>query len=454
MSPDTSLRVGLVGSDGRTDALAEQCSRSLSGAGLWALSGFATPGLATKCGVEGFSIVDDPGDPGVIQRWAKEVGPSLVIVGPEDPLARGAVDALNSMGIDCFGPVAALARIEASKAWARQLVDKYVVAGQGIEANPSYRVFETLDGLEEHLRSQETFVVKPDGLTGGKGVRLYPEHFDSMEEAVAYAASCVEAGGLVLVEERLEGEELSLMTITDGESVVHCPPVQDHKRSEAGDTGPNTGGMGSYSDADHSLPFLRPADLEAARRINELAIEAMASETGQLYRGVLYGGFMVTGRGTKLIEYNCRFGDPEALNVMPILDGDFVEVARAVATGRLSRVNVRFEPKATVCKYVVPAGYPGGKGRGDPIEVPAGLVEEPGVRLYWAAAELGPDGATTMTGSRALGVVGIGDDLATAEGIAEGAAASIGGPVRHRSDIGTAELVQRRIDHMDELRSR
>ncbi len=454
MSPDGPLRVGLVGSDGRTDALAEHCTRSGSGASLWALSGFATPGLATKCGVEGFSIVDDPGDPRVIERWAAEVEPSLVIVGPEDPLARGAVDALTAAGVDCFGPVAALARIEASKAWARQLVDKYVVAGQGIEANPEYRIFETTEGLEEHLRSRETFVVKPDGLTGGKGVRLYPEHFESLDEAVAYAASCIDAGGLVLVEERLEGEELSLMTITDGESVVHCPPVQDHKRSEAGDTGPNTGGMGSYSDADHSLPFLVPAELEAARRINEVVIEAMASETGERYRGVLYGGFMVTGGQTKLIEYNCRFGDPEALNVMPILEGDFVEVASAVARGRLSQVDVGFQRKATVCKYVVPAGYPGGKGKGDPIEVPEGLADEPGVHLYWAAAELGADGTTTMTGSRALGVVGIGDDLASAEAIAEGAAARVGGPVRHRSDIGTAALVQRRVDHMAQLRAR
>lgn len=447
MSPSrSSENVGVVGTDGRTDAIAETVMRSPSGATLWALTEAISPGLVGKCGFDRVRQVSDVCDLSALRSWATQTEPSLVVVGPEAPLAAGAVDVLSAMGIACFGPTATLARIESSKTWARRLVDRH-----GIGANPDYRVFDTTDGLVEHLRSLGDFVVKPDGLTGGKGVRVYPEHFESFEEAVNYATDCISAGGSVLVEERLEGEELSLMTITDGETFVHCPVVQDHKRSDVGDTGPNTGGMGSYSCADHSLPFLTDDDVAAARRINEAVIEAMTAETGERYRGVLYGGFMATADGVRLIEYNCRFGDPEALNVLPIMEGDFVEVARAVATGRLAEVEVGFAARATVCKYVVPAGYPGDKGKGDLIEVPDDLYDDPAVRLYWASAELTPDGPR-LTGSRALGVVGIGADLDEAERVAEAAVNRIGGPVRHRADIGTPELVARRIEHMTRLR--
>lgn len=442
---DQAEDIGFVGKDGRTDALVEKCAESPAGPRLWALSEIRSPGLVAKCGEAGVKKVDDLCDLTVLLEWADEVKPSLVIIGPEEPLAAGAADALKEQGIPCFGPTKDLARIESSKTWARRLVDTY-----GIPGNPDYRCFEGPEGLEAHLRRMEEFVIKPDGLTGGKGVRVYPEHFESFEEAVQYAIDNIK-GGRVLVEELLEGEEFSLMTITDGESVVHCPVVQDHKRSEAGDTGPNTGGMGSYSCADFSMPFLLEEEVQAAQRINEMVIEAVRQSKSEPYRGVLYGGFMATRDGIRLIEYNCRFGDPEALNVLPIITGDFVELAHAVASGGLSEVRVGFEHKATVCKYVVPAGYPNGKGKGDPIEVPADLLEDPKIRIYWASAEMTESGAV-LTGSRALGVVGLGDDLPEAEELAEEAASRIVGPVRHRADIGTESLVARRVEHMDRIR--
>ena len=438
--------VGVIGKDGRTDAIAERCALSPTRPTLWALTEVRSPGLVAKCGHDQVTVVDDICNLDHVLQWADRVQPSLVIIGPEEPLDAGVVDVLAQRGIACFGPTKSLARIESSKSWARRLVSAHGIAG-----NPEYRCFEAVQGLETYLRQLSEFVVKPDGLTGGKGVRVFPEHFDSFEDAVEYAQESIDHDGKVVIEERLDGEEFSLMSITDGESVVHCPAVQDHKRADEDDTGPNTGGMGSYSCADFSLPFLSEEDIVAARRINESVVEAIRRETGEPYRGVLYGGFMATSDGVRLIEYNCRFGDPEALNVLPLLEGDFVELARAVAIGQLGRLPVHFERKATVCKYVVPSGYPSGKGAGDPVEVPPDLLDDPRVRVYWAAATLTEVGAR-LTGSRALAVVGLADELREAERIAEAAAGRVGGNVRHRRDIGKPSLVARRVEHMRQLR--
>jgi phosphoribosylamine--glycine ligase len=228
--------------------------------------------------------------------------------------------------------------------------------------------------------------------------------------------------------------------------------VQDHKRAYEDDNGPNTGGMGSYSCEDHSLPFLASSDLEAARSINEQVIRALAKETGQPYRGVLYGGFMATADGVRVIEYNARFGDPEAMNVLPLMTTDFVEVCIAVVTGTLDRLDVGFRPMATVCKYVVPEGYPKKKGYGDPIPFDRSMIEGDGnVRCFWAAARLqGPD--ILLTDSRTVAFVGIGDTLGEAERHAEAGTKSVSGPIRHRHDIGTRKLVDARIAHMQALR--
>lgn len=445
MDARISRRVGVVGKDGRTDALAAKCAESTPRPRLFALSEVRIPGLVDRC-ADRVQVVADLRDVDEIARWADEIEPSLVIVGPEEPLEAGAVDALVARGIPCFGPTAELARIESSKTWARALVEQYRIPG-----NPAHWTLTAASDVAAHLVSVDEFVVKPDGLTGGKGVRVYPDHFESFDEAVRYSTACIQHDGIVLIEERLEGEEFSLQTITDGASVLHCPVVQDHKRAFEDDKGPNTGGMGSYSCPDFSLPFLERDEVRQAQKINELVIQAMRSKTGAPYRGVLYGGFMATGSGVRLIEYNCRFGDPEALNVLPIMTTDFVSMCLSVATGRFDPDSVKFEPKATVCKYIVPLDYPSGKGKGDSIVVPRHLFEDPNVHVFWAACDLSDTGVK-MTGSRAVGIVGLGDTLAQAERFAQHAALQVEGPVTFRHDIGTAELVDGRIQHMNILR--
>jgi phosphoribosylamine--glycine ligase len=444
MSRPGRTRVLLVGKDARTDALAAAVAASPADPEIFALAGLRVPGLVEKCAEV---RVGSLADTGWLAEQARQIGPDLVIVGPEEPLEAGLVDRLEELGIPTFGPTRALAAIESSKSWARRLLDKH-----GIPGNPEYRAFESGDGLRAYMEELGSFVVKPDGLTAGKGVKVFGEHLETIEEALAYATEVLETHPRVQIEERLLGEEFSLQTITDGEAVVHCPPVQDHKRAFEGDRGPNTGGMGSYSCADGSLPFLAEDDVRRAQQINERTIEALRAETGSPYRGVLYGGFIATADGVRLIEYNARFGDPEAMNVLPLLDADFVELAGAAARGTLGEVSWSFRPQATVCKYIVPAEYPERSERA-PLEVPAELLARPEVRWYWAACEQTADGVE-MTSSRTGAFVGIGETLAAAEAAAEAAARDLeaGRAVRHRADIGTEDLVRRRIEHMESLR--
>jgi phosphoribosylamine--glycine ligase len=450
MTATRPLGVLLYGKDARTDAIAEGLRRSSTPFTLTIYAQFRSPGLIEKA--DRF-LTGSLNDLREMVGAAREVAPDLVVIGPEDPLAQGLVDALSEMGMLCFGPRKDLARIETSKSWTRSLVDRY-----GIGGNPNHRSFQDEDGLADYVRELGEVVVKPDGLTGGKGVKVQGEQLPTLDDALAYAVSLLNAGGSVVIEERLDGEEFSLQTITDGEAVVHCPLAQDHKRAYSGDAGPNTGGMGSYSSPDGSLPFLAESDLAEAKRINEATIEALRSETNQPYRGVLYGGFMAVGDGVRLIEYNARFGDPEAMNVLPLLTTDLVEALRAAASGRLADIETRFESQATVCKYLVPRRYPEAPDHGpegapddDLVNVEASMLG-PELRCYWGATELGDGGNIRLTGSRGLAFVGIGHTLAEAEALAERGASSVAGAVRHRSDIGTAGLLQRRDDHMRLLR--
>jgi phosphoribosylamine--glycine ligase len=407
------------------------------------------PGLLEKC--REVRYVDSLADPAPTRDVASKFDPDLVIIGPEEPLEAGYADEFRDLGIAVFGPSKRLAMIESSKSWARSLLDHHDIPG-----NPDYRVFESADGLREYMEDLGAFVVKPDGLTGGKGVRVFGEHLRTIKEALDYAQSTLAENGKVQIEERLEGEEFSLQTITDGIQRIHCPVVQDHKRAFEDDCGPNTGGMGSYSCPDHSLPFLDADDVARAKAINERVIDVLARETGEPYRGVLYGGFMATRDGVRLIEYNCRFGDPEALNVLPLLEGDFAELCFSTATGQLEPDKWTWKHKATVCKYLVPKGYPGSAPEAERIDVPPKLRESAQLRWFWAACRK-KDDAVLLTPSRSGAFVGIADSVAEAEHIAEDAAQELEEhneqSVRHRGDIGKTKLVNRRIEHMRLIRS-
>jgi len=286
-------------------------------------------------------------------------------------------------------------------------------------------------------------VVKPDGLTGGKGVKVQGDHFANKQEALHYAIGLLWKQKIV-IEEKFNGEEFSLQSFTDGKTVLDCPPVQDHKRAFEGDKGPNTGGMGSYSDANHLLPFLKQEHVDAAHAITVKVVEALEKECGSPYKGIIYGGFIITKKGVKLIEYNARMGDPEALNVLALMTSDFVELCQHIIKGTLDQYSLIFEDKATVCKYAVPEGYPESPVKNEKIEV------DESFDTYYASVDKKEDGLY-MTGSRAVAFIGKADSLDEAEKIAEEAVSSVKGKVFHRKDIGTSDLVNQRVEHMNQL---
>ncbi|TIE12114.1 phosphoribosylamine--glycine ligase, partial [Legionella pneumophila] len=385
-------------------------------------------------------------DPEQVNQQAKEWEINLAIIGPEAPLEHAVADALWDCGIPVIGPRKNLAKIETSKAFARELMEKY-----GIPGLPKYKVFTSLEGIREFLSElgENNYVVKANGLMAGKGVKVGGEHLLSFEEALNYCKEIFTHNQSLVIEEKLIGQEFSFMCFSDGISLVPMPIVQDHKRAYEHDEGPNTGGMGSYSAADHSLPFLSPEDVRAAFEINQSVINALMTEMSDKYIGILYGGFMATAHGVYVIEFNARFGDPEALNVLSLLESDFVKLCVAMANGNLQKESARFLNQATVCKYAVPDGYPDNPLRHVEIDISA---VEPKDTLYLAAVNF-KDGKLYATGSRTAAYVGIANTISEAEEIAEQQIKNIKGPLFHRKDIGTSPLINTRVEVMRRLRA-
>ena len=374
-----------------------------------------------------------------VVAFAREVGAEYAFIGPEAPLEAGIVDALGSAGIRCIGPTQAAARLETDKAFCREMMDH-----NRIDGCPLYRIFHSAADACRFIEGYNgDLVVKPRGLTGGKGVRIMGEQVDRAG-AIAYARSL---NGDVVLEERLLGEEFTLQAFVDGNHLIPMPLVQDHKRAFEGDTGMNTGGMGSFSMPNHMLPFVKDLDYHKALAIMQSVVAAM-ERAGSPYKGILYGQFMNTAQGPKVIEFNARFGDPEAMNVLSLLSSDLSEIVSRIAEGSLAASHVTFEPLATVCKYIVPRGYPENPHAGDPITLPANLQ----AILYFANVERSVSGTLLTQLSRTLAYVGMGTSLEEAERNAEQAASGVRGAVRYRRDIGTRALLDRRNAHMKELR--
>ncbi|MBI4127386.1 phosphoribosylamine--glycine ligase [Candidatus Peregrinibacteria bacterium] len=427
-------KILLVGNGAREHVIAETLKRSPQEVELYVFATANNPGI--KKLAKEYRIVKSLSDFDSLKKFASDVKPDFAFVGPDNPIADGAVDALLEVGVRSVAPLKVCAQLESSKSFTRELLAKY-----GIPGSPKFKVFTATGGIREFIEELGEYVIKADGLTGGKGVKVSGEHLQSFDEGYEYAAECLNADGRVVVEEKFIGVEFSLMSFVDGIHVVDMPAVQDHKRAHDGDTGPNTGGMGSYS----PLPFLRPGDLETAHAITVKVAEAIHKETGKYFKGIMYGGFMAVKNGVGLIEYNARFGDPEVMNVLPLLKSDFVDVCERIIGGNLERVE--FENKATVLKYIVPEGYPDNPRKGEKIvvgEIPAG------VKMYYGSVDQKEDGLY-LSSSRALAFVGIADTIKAAEKLAQSAVGSVKGRVFYRKDIGTKELIQKRIDLMRSL---
>ncbi len=439
------MRVLAIGGGAREHAIVAALARS--GADVFACLKNNNPGIAKTAKAH---ILVDESDTNKVVEFAKTRNVELAVVGPEAPLEVGLVDALKSAGVPTASPSKAAARIETSKSFMRKLLSEHKVKG-----SIQFATVDNTRDMELALdRMGMSVVVKPTGLTGGKGVKVVGEHLMTKQEVMAYGNEIftkrIGGSAQIVLEEKLVGEELTIQAFCDGKRIVPMPAVQDHKRAYEGDEGPNTGGMGSYSQSDGLLPFLTKKEYDSAVEIMEQVVNALRREDAE-YHGALYGQFMLTKDGPKVIEFNARFGDPEAMNVLSLLRSDFTKICVKMADGGISKKHAEFQKKASVCKYVVPEGYGTKSLAGEEIKVDENAISNEGALLYYASVNE-KDGRIFTTTSRSVGIVGVADSIELAEKIAEKALEHVGGRIHVRHDIAKKAMLEAKVARMKMIR--
>ena len=429
MKADTqTIDILLLGSGGREHALAAKLAASPRAGKLYIAPG---NGGTASCGE---NVVLDDCDPAAVAAFAQSHGCGLVVIGPEAPLVAGVADAVRAAGIPCFGPGAEGAQMEGSKLFSKQLMER-----AGIPT-AAYGSFTDEASALAYVREQGApLVVKADGLAAGKGVIVATE-LEQAEEAVreCFGGTFGDAGNTVVIEEMLTGPECSLLAFTDGKTVRPMATSQDHKRALEGDKGPNTGGMGVYS----PVPIVTDEEHATMVKVMEQTVAELAAE-GIDYRGCLYGGFMLTPAGPKVLEFNARFGDPETQVVLPLLESDLLKVMTACTEGTLVDTEVRFSDGAAACVILASGGYPVAYEKGKPITglVDGQLPDEPNVTVYHSGTAITEDGQLVTNGGRVLGVTATAPGLPRAISIAYEAAEHIHFDKLHkRTDIGMRAL--------------
>lgn len=384
------MNILVIGGGGREHTLVWKLHQSPKAGQIYAIPG--NPGIAgaAVC-VADISIEDNE----AMVRFAKEKQVGLVVVGPEVPLTHGVVDAMNAAGIKAFGPTKLAAEIEGSKAFCKNLMKKYGIP------TAKYEIFTEAEAAKRYIRQEGApIVIKADGLAAGKGVIVAATEAEALAaiDEIMCDKAFGSAGSRVVIEECLVGEEASLLTFTDGQTIVPMISSQDHKRAYDGDQGPNTGGMGTYAPAPVATPEIVA---RAQREILDPVIAAMRAE-GRTYKGCLYAGLMITKDGPKVIEFNARFGDPETQVVLPLLESDLVDIMLACADGTLQDLDIRWSSGAAVCVVMAAGGYPKSYHKGDAI---TGLeaAAQAGTVVFHAGTSQ-KDGQIVTNGGRVLGV--------------------------------------------------
>lgn len=396
------MRILLIGGGGREHALAWKLVQSPKVEKLFAAPGNPGMALLQKCECINLNVDDLEG----VADYAEEQSIDLTVVGPEAPLVAGLADVFKRRGLPVFGPSKDAAQLEGSKAFSKELMAKYNIP------TAFFKICEDIETAKAYVEEKGApIVVKADGLAAGKGVVVAmtkQEALDAIDEMMGdhkFGA----AGARLVLEEYMEGEEASLLAFTDGKTVVPMIAAQDHKRVFDGDEGPNTGGMGTYAPAPVMTDVLR---LKATELILKPVVEAMAKE-GMPYQGCLYAGLMIKGDSVKVVEFNCRFGDPETQVVLPLLDGDLAEIMLACATGTLDKAEVAWYNKAAVCVVMASGGYPESYEKGKEIAGLAAAEEDKDVVVFHAGTK-DAEGKIVTSGGRVLGVTAVDSSIKAA----------------------------------------
>lgn len=393
------MKVAVIGGGGREHTLAWKLAQSPSVDKLYAIPGSAAMSEVAQCVDIALSDLD------AITDYAKNEGIDMLVVGPEVPLTEGIADLAQSKGLAVFGPNKAAAQMEGSKVFAKNLMKKYHVP------TAAYASFTDGEAAKAYIKKQGApIVVKADGLAAGKGVVVAQTEAEAIEAVNAMMEDHIfgASGGRIVIEECMVGEEASLLAFVDGKTIVPMISAQDHKRIFDNDEGPNTGGMGAYAPAPVVTPEIRK---EVEEKILKPVVDGLKQE-GITYQGCLYAGLMITADGPKVVEFNCRFGDPETQAVLPLLDGDLAQIMYACAKGTLTADMVHWKDAAACCIIMASAGYPASSHKGDVI---SGLdaVDKEDVMVFHSGTAK-KDGQYVTNGGRVLGVTAVAGDLKSA----------------------------------------
>lgn len=439
------MKIGLVGSGGREHALAKVLVRDRQNNSLFVVGSHHNPGIdriSQESNVIDLTQVKSIADFFILK------GIDLVVIGPELPLMAGLVDELRAHQILVVGPTRAQSRLESDKSFMRQLLRQLVEWGA-----PRWQTIQETQEAKKFIDSVGNIVVKPVGLTGGKGVRLMGSHLKTIDQVLDETEIWIRKDGKVLLEELIVGEEFSRIVFTSDGIIAPMPVAQDFKYSYDKDLGDMTGGMGSYTMIDGSMPFLAPSDLAQADQIIQIALDALEEETGQKYRGFLYGQFIASRDGVKVIEFNVRLGDPEAINELALLNIDAPTLFKNIAMGETDVSQIDFVKQASVCKYLVPSEYPDRISAQLSFRFDELQIEEAGFELVFSSVT-GKDNNWTTLGSRALALLGLGADPYGISDKMEALLSEIEPKgLRHRKDVGNYQVIQGKIQRMNRLRT-
>ncbi|MBU4373414.1 MAG: phosphoribosylamine--glycine ligase [Euryarchaeota archaeon] len=434
--------------------------------GSWAKEQITIENLSSNPEIEIFSYMDirNPGiiplvkgyqvgsfnDVSAIVNYARELKIDMVIITTASPLSRGLVDALEANRILAFGPVRLAAQLEANKEFTRKLLQKYLPS-----AIPEFEVFDNSQSAIDYAKKLDWQVaVKPIGLTEGLGVRVFGEQLKDENEVREYIQQVINnrIGGSskVIIEEKIEGEEFTVQCFVHGEHILPTPAVQDFKKLLPGEKGPNTASMGSYSQHGHLLPFMEEKDYEKALEIIRGTLDGFQKETGEICSGFLYGQFMVTAKGVKLIEYNFRPGDPEWMNTVIILKNNLLDVILKLFKGE--EQELYFEKQATVCKYIVPEGYPEKLYQNLEVDLDKEAIQKIEGLKYYYSCGLDNTGKLNAGTERGIAFVAKAPTIEEANEKVEKAISQVEGKFYYRKDIGTKDLIDSKIDNVNRLR--